>query len=157
MVVVSTEGLNFFMPIAAFLLVFLIVYAVLTKTKVLGDNNFVHFLISFILAAFFIVQVKLVEFVKFNAAWFAVFLVCAFLILILVGLTHGKVEVLQQPWLAWVLSVFLIGFFIVSAGFVFNWAINWDSVNGWFDTDWFGFVLLLVIAFVAAFVISRKK
>lgn len=153
---VSISGFGFFMPIFAFLLVFVLVYALLSKAKILGENNFVPLLISFILAIFFVVEVSLVEFVQFSSAWFVVFLVSVFLILILIGLTHGKLDVLQKPWVAWILIVIILGLFIVSSAYVFNWAVNWDKVSGWFSTDWFGLVLLLAIAGVASWIISKK-
>ncbi|GAI17262.1 unnamed protein product [marine sediment metagenome] len=147
------ESLNYFLPIFSFLLVFVIVYALLAKTKFLGENQFVLLLISFILAVFFIIEASLVKFVEFSSAWFAVFLVCVFLILLLIGLTHGKIEVIQRPWLAWVLVGGLIVFFIISSAYTFNWAIN---ISEWFSKDWFGLVLLLVIAGVVSWVIGRK-
>ena len=150
---IPLESLNYFLPIFSFLLVFVIVYALLAKTKFLGENKFVLLLISFILAVFFIIEVSLVEFVEFSSAWFAVFLVCVFLILLLIGLTHGKIEVIQQPWLAWVLVGGLIVFFIISSAYTFNWAIN---ISGWFSKEWFGLVLLLAIAGVVSWVIGRK-
>lgn len=155
---VSLAGLSFFMPVLAFLLVFVLVYALLAKTKVLGEEKFVHLLISFILAVFFIIQVELVDFVQFSTAWFTVFLVCIFLILVLISFTHGKLDDLQKPWVAWVLVVALIVFFIISSAFTFNWAINWDLLwkNG-AQSEWFGMVLLVVIAVVVSWVLSRKS
>jgi len=153
----SLTGLNFFIPIAAFLLVFLIVYAILAKTKILGENFFIHILISFVLAIFFIMQVSLVDFVQFSSAWFVVFLVCIFLILVLIGLTHGNIEVIAgNKWVAWILIAGLIVFFIISSAHVFNWAVAWDKVWSWFYTEWFSMILLFVIAGIVAWVLARK-
>ena len=44
----SVSVLGYFMPIFSFLLVFIVVYALLVKTKVLGDNQPVMLFISFI-------------------------------------------------------------------------------------------------------------
>ncbi|MEI6058829.1 MAG: hypothetical protein WCP89_03595 [archaeon] len=156
MVTASIATLNYFIPIFAFLLVFIIIYALLKKTAVLGDDNFVALFISFILATFFIIRASLVEFVAFSSAWFSVFIVCVFMIMLLIGFTHGKLDVIQKPWLAWVLLVALIVFFVISSAFTFNWAVNWDKVQNWFNTDWFGFVLLLVIAAVVSWVLAKK-
>jgi hypothetical protein len=152
-----SAGLGFFMPIFSFLLVFVIVYALLAKTQVLGENKFVHLLISFLLAIFFIVNVSLVEFVNFNSAWFAVFIVCIFFILLLISFTHGKIDFFQKAWVAWILIAGLIVFFIISSAYVFAWSVNWDSVENWFSTDWFGFVLLLVIAAIVSAVLYKMK
>ena len=153
---ISISGLNFFIPIAAFLFVFTLVYALLAKSEILGENSFVHFLISFVLAVFFVIEVSLVDFVQISSAWFAVFLVCVFLILILVGMTHGKLDDIQKPWLAWVLGGVVIGIFIVSAAYTFHWAVGWSVIQDWFYTDWFGMVLLFAVAIVAAIVLTWK-
>jgi len=139
-------GLNFLMPIFSFLFVFIVVYAVLAKTKVLGENKPVHLFISLLLAIFFIVNLDMRDYLKFSAAWMAVFIVCLFLVIVLITFTHGKVETIMVPWFAWTILVVLILFFIISSTYFFSWTFNWDAIQNWFDTDWFGFVLLLIIA-----------
>jgi len=153
---VSLSGLSYFMPVFSFLFFFFLVYALLAKTKILGENNFVHVLISLLLAVFFIVNVSLVDFVSFSSAWVVVFFVCLFFILILIGFTHGKVDVIMKPFVAWILLIALIVFFIISSAYVFNWAVNWPVVWDWFYTDWFGLVLLLVIAGIVSWVLTKK-
>lgn len=150
------EGINFFMPIFAFLFVFVLVFALLVKTKILGDNKFVHIFISFIMAIFFVVNASLVDFIRLNTAWFAVFLICIFFIFLLIGFTHGKVEILQQKWVGWTLIVGLLVFFVISSSFVFNWAINLEALNGWFDLRWVGFGFLLIVALVASWLLTKK-
>lgn len=152
---VELEGLNYFMPVFSFLLVFVLIYALLAKTKVLGENKFVHLLISFILAVFFIVNVSLVDFVKFSSAWFVVFIVCVFLILVLIAFT-GNLEIIHNKWIGGILILGLIVFFVISSAYTFNWAVNWDKIRDWFSTDWFGFVLLLIIAGIVSWVLAKK-
>ena len=98
----------------------------------------------------------MVDFVEFSSAWFVVFLVCIFLIVALIAFTHGNLDEIMKPWVAWVLIVGLIVFFIISSSFAFNWAVNWERVWDWFYTDWFGFVLLLIVAAVVAWVLTKK-
>ena len=50
---IDVSGINFFMPVFSFLFVFVIVYAILAKTKILGDNKFVNLVIGFIMAIIF--------------------------------------------------------------------------------------------------------
>lgn len=151
----SLAGFNFFMQIFSFLFVFILVYAILAKTNLLG-NKFIHLFISFLFAIFFIVNVSLIDFVTFNAAWFAVFLVSLFFIMILVAFTQGKLDVIMNKWVAWVLIAGLIIFFIISSSYIFSWSLNVGSIWGWFSTDWFGFVILLLIAGVVSWIISSK-
>ena len=69
---VNLSGLNFFIHILSFLLVWIVVYAVLAKTKILGEAKFLHWFVSLILAILFIAKASLMEFVNFSTAWFAV-------------------------------------------------------------------------------------
>lgn len=151
------EGLNFFMPIFAFLFVFILVYALLEKTKVLGGTQWLHLFLSFLLAIFFIVNASLVDFIRFNAAWFAVFLVSLFFIILLISFTHGKIEFFTKPWVAWVLIIGLIVFFIVSSSYVFNWAVNWAWFTNVFGSAWVGFIILLIVTLIASYILTRKS
>jgi hypothetical protein len=153
--VVSLASVGYFMPIVSFLLVFIVIFALLAKTKVLGEQAIVHLFISFLLSIMFIVNVSLVDFVNFSSAWFAVFFVMTFLVLVLIAFTHGKLDVIMKPWVAWVLLAFVIIFFIVSSAYTFNWAVNWSAISDWFYSDWFGMVLLLVIAAVVSWVLAK--
>ena len=152
----TLTALNYFLPIISFLLVFVIVYALLAKTKVLGENQAVNLLISFLLAIFFILQVSLVDFVQFSAAWFAVFLVCIVLIAIFLSFTGGWEKIFGNKYVAWFILAALIIFFIISSAYTFNWAVNWDKIYSWLFTDWFGFILLLIIAAIVSWVIAKK-
>ena len=150
-----SSGISFFMPIFSFLFVFIIAYALIIKTKILGDNKAVSLFISFILAVFFIVNVNMIDWLKFSSAWIAVFFVCLFLIITLITFTHGNIDAIKKPWVAWVLLIILLLFFIISSTYFFAWTLNWDKVSGWFDTEWFGFVLLLIIAGIVSWVLSK--
>jgi len=51
--VVSLSAVGYFMPIFSFLLVFIVVYALFAKTKILGDGPAVMLFVSFILSIVF--------------------------------------------------------------------------------------------------------
>ena len=152
----ETGLVNYFLPIFSFLLVFIVIYALLHKTKILGENQPILLLVSLIMASFFIVNVNLVEYVEFTASWFVVIAILFFFAFLIIAFTSGKLEWFEKSWFAWVLLALLVGFFIVSSAFTFDWAVNWGSVYGWFFTDWFGFILLLIIAGVVSWVIAKK-
>lgn len=156
---VSIGSVGYFLPIFAFLLVFIVIYALLKKTAVLGGNEPVMLFISFVLASFFIVEASLVDFVYFNSAWFGVMAVILFFLVALMGFIPGKepLEILtKKNWFAWTLLGIIVAFFVISSAYVFNWVVNWDLVGGWFHTEWFGFALLLVIAGVVSWKIKKK-
>jgi hypothetical protein len=156
--VVSLAPINTIMPIISFLFVFILVYAVLVKTKVLGENNFVSLFIALIVASFFIVNVQLVEFVKLSMSWVSVFLICLFLILVLLSFV-GK-ESLEMftkgKAVAGIVVAIVILLFALSSSYAFNWAINWDLLGVWSETSWFGMVLLLIVAGVVSYVLAKK-
>lgn len=160
MVEASVSAIGYFMPIFAFLLVFIVIYALLVKTKVLGESPAVMLFISFILASFFIVEASLVEFIQFSSAWFGTVVIALFFLIVIVsfvpGLDAGKFFAGKNNWFAWVLLGLLVAFFVISSAYVFNWVLNWGMIRSWFDTDWFGMVLLLIIAAVVSFTITKK-
>jgi hypothetical protein len=152
------SSISYFLPIFSFLLIFVITYAVLKKSGVLGDNAGVSLFVSLILASFFIVNTKMVDFVQFSMTWFSVFLICAVFIFVFLGFM-GKDSlkvVAENKGMAVAFFIILAIGFAVSAAWIFNWAIDWTRLKSWFNTDWFGFVLLVVIGGVVAWVLSKK-
>jgi hypothetical protein len=154
---VDVSAIGYFMPIFAFLLVFIVVYALLAKTKVLGESPAVMLFISFILSSFFIVEASLVEFVQFSSAWFGTIVIGLFFLIVILAFVPGiKIGEFfgKGNWFAWVLLGGMILFFIFSSAYIFNWVVNWELIQSWFSTDWFGMILLLIIAAVVSFKIK---
>ena len=155
--VASLSALSWFVPIFAFLLVFIVVYAMLVKTKILGDSPAVLLFISFILAAFFIVQASLVEFIQFGSAWFGVLIVGLFFLLVILAFLPGKEPLAfltKSSWFSWVILGIIIAFFIISSAYVFNWTTNWELFQDWFSTDVAGMIILLIIAAIVSWKIK---
>jgi hypothetical protein len=150
--------ISYFMPIFAFMLVFIIIFSILKATKVLGDAPVVLIFISFILSSFFIVEASLVDFVTFSGSWISVGMVVLFFLVLIMSFIPGVgIDGLGKffgsegnKWFAWVLLVGVIALFIVSSAYVFNWVIDWSLIEGWLDEEWFGFILLLLIAGVVS-------
>ncbi len=161
MVEAAVSVIGYFMPIFAFLLVFIVIYAILKSTGVLGDSWMALF-VSFILSSFFIVEASLVEFVQFSSAWMVVGIFVLFFIILIMSFVPGLgAEGLGQflgaggkNWFAWVMLGLVVGTFIISSAYVFNWVLNWGMVRSWFDTEWFGMILLLVIAGIVSWKIK---
>ena len=156
---VSVSAFGFFVPIFAFLLVFVVVYALLAKTKVLGESHWIMIFVSFILAGFFIVEASLVDFVVFSSAWFGVLVIGLFFLLVILAFLPWKepLEFLTKGnWFSWIMLGVIIAFFVISAAYVFSWVFNWGMIRDWFGSDWFGMILLLIIAAVVAWKIVPK-
>ena len=159
MATASLSAIEWFLPIFAFLLIFLIVFALLTKTNILGNNKTVALFISFILAGFFVVEASLVEFVRFTSAWFGALVVIIFFLLAIIAFLPWSEPfkfLTKGNWFAFVVFGVVVAMFIISSAYVFHWAFNWGMVYGWFDTSWFGMILLLLVAIAVSFIITKK-
>ena len=155
--VASLSALGWFVPIFAFLLVFIVVYAMLVKTGVLGTSPAVMLFISFVLASFFIVQASLVDFVEFTGAWFSVLIIGLFFLLVILAFLPGKEPLgflTKSSWFSWVVLGLMIAFFLISSAYVFSWTTNWDLVQKWFSTDTAGIIMLLIIAAIVSWKIK---
>ncbi len=156
----GTEVISYFLPIFSFLLVFIVLYAILQKTHVLGDNPSISILISLILSSFFIVETQLVDFVNFTASWMTVIFITIFIFSTVLAFLPGKEPLAfltKGSWFSWTILVVLVIFFITSATHVFNLAINWAMLRTWAQTEWFGFILLAVIATIISIVLKKSN
>ncbi len=166
-------NLAYFMPLFAFLLVFIIVYAFLTKTKLLGKSTFIHLLVSFIAAIIFIVSPTAAEFTTLALSWLAVFIVSLVFILLILTFTGGKLEeIVKSRALAKVIIVVLIVIFLSAAIQVFGPAIKpylpGQQEAGGVETVLqvkhiilhpavLGALLLLAIAAIVSYVLTKKQ
>lgn len=158
MVISPVPALMYFMPIFSFLLVFIVLYSILVKSGILGENKLVMLFVSFILASFFIVDANLVKFVEFSSAWFALGISALFFLFIILAFLPGDKPLhflVEGNWFSWAVLSVAIGFFIVASAYIFNWAINWKILNDIFGNEWFGMVLLLIIAGVVSWKITK--
>lgn len=148
-----------FLPIFAFLLVFIVIYALLVKSNVLGDNKSVALFISLLMASFFVVQASLVEFVQEVSGWVSVLVIVIFFLLLAVAFSPGEnpLQILTaKSWFNWVILGAVIGIFILVSSYVFNWVINWGLISEWINSTWFGWVLLLIIALIVSRVLVKS-
>jgi len=153
---VDISGLSYFMPIFGFLLVFIIVYALLDKTKILGDSKFINLLISFIVAIIFATMSSVQEYVQNITPWFAVLAIILFFVLIIIGLSQQKIGEIMKPGFVWVFIIALIAIFVISAIKVF--APAWQDVKEFITIEAriAGGIILLVIAAAAAWIMTKK-
>src|SRR3989344_6721774 len=123
---IDISGLNFFMPVFSFLFVFVIIYALLVKTKVLGGSGFVNVLISFIISIVFMSVSSFELYVRTILPWFVVLVVIVFLILMLVGFSTGSLDKILKSKFSWIIVGLLVTVFLVSAIKVFNPVLHPD-------------------------------
>ena len=75
---VDVSWLTDIMPLLSFALVFVLAYAIITKTKITGESNSINFLISLILAIIFISFSSIREYLENITPWFITLLVIGF-------------------------------------------------------------------------------
>jgi len=170
--VLDISGVFFFMPVFSFLFVFLITYAILVKTQLLGEMNWVNVFVSFILAIVFMSFSSIELYVRSIIPWFAVLFVIVFLILLIAGLSTKNLDKIMITGFAWVMVAILVVAFLIIAIKVFNPVLHPDLIvtsgegiqvgiveqlRDILDTRVVGGLLLMVSAGIVAFVITKGK
>ncbi len=160
----DVTGLEHFTSIFVFLFVWLVVYAVLLWTKVLGENKFVHALIGLLLAIFVLISPLATSIVADIAPFLAV--VFLFIVLITVAATMLGANIEAFPAIRGVFLVFIILIVVISAGIKIREQVKVPSetqtdlsktVNLIFHPTFLGTVLVLAIAvFTIALLASRS-
>ena len=168
---IDISGLQFFMPVFSFLFVFLIIFILLGLTKVLGENKWLHALISFIVSVVFFSFSSAELYVREIIPWFVVLVVVVFLILMIAGFTKN-LDTITKPWFMWLIVIVLGIVFLVAAIRVFNPVLHPDLViteagDGLGIVQQFkdfiitskvaGSIILLVIAGLVAWVVTKKS
>ncbi len=121
-------GLNFFMPVFSFIFVFVIVYAILLKTKLLGESKFINLTVSFIMAVVYMSLTSAELYVKTIIPWFVILFIMVFLSLLVAGLSTKELDKMMTTRFAWVVVAILIIIFVVAAIKVFNPVFHPDLI-----------------------------
>ncbi len=127
--------LNYFSVIFPALLVFVLVYAVLEKTKLLGESKSVHALTAIVVAFIVMLSRDILEIINFGAPWFIMVFVFGVLLVLLykfMGASDADLSSLirtDRP-LQW--FIFAIGIVIVitSISHVFGQRLLEDEADG---------------------------
>jgi hypothetical protein len=156
MATVDLSLIQSYLPILAFLLVFTVVFAVLAKTKLLGESKFVNLLVSFIVATLFVAATSMRDYVIKITPWFAVFVIALLFILAIVGFS-GKVPDMLKNGLGIVFVIGLLILFLVSAFYSFSSEPYITSVTDWITTPRvYGVFLLIAASAIASWILVRK-
>lgn len=163
--VADVSGIAYFAPIFAFLLVFVVVYAVLLKTRLLGEHKLGLVFVSFLVATLFISFAGGIDYVLTITPWLAILLISLFFVLLLAGLIGKEMEFMNKPVGVIVLIVSGI-IFLVSGYVVFsevigqyfpysrNYVINTGS-EFIFSPRVVGAVVILIVAALASIVLVK--
>lgn len=162
MVEIDLSGIGSFIPVFGFLLVFVVTYALLGKTKILGENKFIHILVSFAISIIFLVSANAINYIRVVTPWFAIFVVSILLIMLVVGLMPGDkaLESVFKPGFAWFIVIVLMIVFLLSAVYVFSDAINkyvgQTPKQFLLKPNVLGVIILGAVTFFAGWLLTRK-
>jgi hypothetical protein len=147
-----------------FLLIFFIVFAILEKTKVLGDKKQINSLVAFVIGFIFVSAIFPKEMVGNLILFLSVAIVIVFVILLLWGFVAGE-EGLKfsgaPKALKWGVGVVIV----VAVIFAVFWAAGIDTLNfidklfssSWSDTFWTNVFFVIMVAAALAIVLTGGK
>ena len=166
---VEVAGISYFAPLLAFLIVFIIVFALLNKTKILGEEKFVQLFVSFLIATIFVSAAGVRDYVLTITPWFAVLVISLFFVLLIMGFVGKQADFMQKgvgiTAIIVLVIIFLVSGFIVFSGAILpyltgggdNPLINYFIGQGVYSSRVFGALLLLVISAVVSWVLVRQS
>lgn len=159
------------MPILAFVLVFVIIYAVLKKTGIFGESNFIYSIIALVMSLIFIITPLARQYTLTTTPVLVVFLVCTFFILFIVGFVHGGLtDIMKNPRIAQVALVVILLIFFFTAISVFGPSLSkfapWNSGEGLtpsesgfknfiFHPSVLGVIALFIVAALTAWAMNK--
>lgn len=121
--------LQYFSVIFPVLLVFAVVFSILTTTKILGDNRAIDALVAVVLALMILLVPDLVDIINFMAPWFVlvfIFLILLLLVYRILGATDKDIAefVWKDRPIKWAIFAVGIIIFLAALGTVFGQKIG---------------------------------
>lgn len=166
---IDTSGIAYFLPLLAFLLVFIVSFTVIYKTKI-TEVLFLQLAISILVATIFVTAIGATNLVLNIVPWFAVLLVCLFMILALTGFIGDDMKFIRKP-IGVIVVILLVIVFLVSALFVFSTSLGpylpgstapGGDPDVLFFTDWLyspgisGALLVFGVGLIVAWIMVRS-
>jgi|SRR3989344_1252008 len=130
--VLDISLLKLIAPIFSFIFIFTLVYAVMDKFKLVGDNKGIHAAIAFSIAMVFMFAGNAVRFVNFITPWFIIMLVVGLFIVsffVFFGVSTKTIgeQVMTDPRIVWSIIIISIIILFVSIGQVFGSDLQFDD------------------------------
>lgn len=171
--VADLSAFAFLAPVWVFLAVFIVIYALLAKTQILGDEKWLNLFISFVIATIFISAGSVQQYVSTIIPWLAVLIISLFFILLLVGFI-GKDATWMHKSIGAVVVILAIVIFVISGVKVFytslapylpgsysyGTGVNPEATvfsNFFFSGPVFGAIILLILSGIVSWVLVKGK
>lgn len=156
---IDVTGISYFNPIFTFTLLFVIVFAILKQSKILGDSTAMQAIIALVLSAIFVSVVEVRGYVESVVPGFAVLVVLMFFVLFIAAFALGKPDDIAKPWLIWVFIIILGLVFLYQGYYHLHMSSNHTYLgirdllaNGKVA----GGVWLAIFAAIVTFAVTRK-
>jgi hypothetical protein len=172
MAAADLSGISFFVPIAAFLIVFIVVFLVLKKTKLLGEHDWVLLFISFLMAIIFVSVAGARQYIQTIVPWFAVLIISLVFLLLIVGFVGKPTEFLTKG-IGIAFVIFLALVFLITGFFIYSSALahylpgpgfgTGDNLEATMFLDWVytprvgGAILLIIISAGVSWILVKAK
>jgi len=156
---VDISFLTYFSPLYGFLLIFLLVFAILKTTKILGGNTTIDAIIGVIIGIIFATLSSAQDYVQAFIPWVAVIIAVVFFILLIVGIGTKPSELIK-PGFMWVFVIALALVLIITAvnlftpGIAQSWQNSVEYVGE--NSAVFGAIGFLIIALIVIFIVVKK-
>ncbi len=154
MTVIDFTPLSEILPLLIFLVVFILTFAVLNKTKVV-ENAFMQLIIAFLLSTIFITATGARDYVEIVTPWFAILLVCLFFIMAVMGFIGKDVDFMKKG-IGGAFVAILILTFVVSGIFIFSTGLRAYFGTFFSSPRLYSGVLLIVIAAAVGWVLLKN-
>ena len=112
--------LAYFSSVFGFVFIWVLLFAVFTKTKLLGENAWINSIIALIFGLIFITFTPGSIYLSTIVPWFSLLIVSIFFLLVIVGFSQKEMDKFMKPWMTWVFIGLLLVILIFSAVKVFN-------------------------------------
>jgi hypothetical protein len=157
MAAVDVSLIQNYLPILSFLLVFVVVFALLAKSKILGESKFVNLFVSFLVATIFVSLTSAREYVISITPWFAVFVLISLFVLVLAAVA-GKVPEVFTKGVGIAVTIGLLILFLVSAYYTFSSTPFVEQLADWVSSPRvYGILLLVATSAIVSWVLIKAK
>ena len=147
-----------FLPIFSFTLVFVVLFAILNNTKILGGIAVVQAIVALVIGLIFASVSDFSGYIENITSIIAVFVVVLFFLILLVAVAINDPSKIIKPWVVWPFMIALVLLFIIYAYYDFNWANSsvFKAIKNFFFQPeiYRGFWLALVSVIVGAVLIK---
>ncbi|MFC1685787.1 hypothetical protein ACFLZZ_02060 [Nanoarchaeota archaeon] len=162
-------SLIFVMPMLAFLFVFIVSFALLSKTKFLGDNQTTNILVSFLIAVMFVINPPATKVTLTTVPWLAVLMVVLLFIMMILVFVRGSLDdLVKSKVVAAILVAAILLVFLGASVNVFGPLINMISEGSlepaqgtalelFLSPAVIGGVVLLVIAGISYWLLTMRE